>query len=142
MLKTITLLLSLTIAPAFAEPFSVRVSVSVDADATFQAQLTSCINRELRAIPGVVVNENNASVAVDVIALELTRGTEKLGFGLSLMIHQPTSKPWLAIVIATDIPTLCKSVAADIEQDSIEPAIEAWQGRQDLTPSSFMATQK
>jgi hypothetical protein len=143
-------LLALAITQVFAQapasfvpdkpPFSVRLSIVVDADPVIQSHLANCLTRELRSVPGVIVTAQDPDVSVNVIAQGMSSGGTRFGFALAAMVYQVEQRPWHGLYQAPDVPALCKMAAADIERQAVEAARQGWQGRRDLTPDAILAS--
>jgi hypothetical protein len=137
-------------APLFAqESFSVRVSLIVGSEALTSASLRSCLAKQLRELPGVIVSqEQRANYVVDVVPLTIKNKADRdLGVAASLVVYEvprltpgePTPfpldaiRPLIHIMTAGTLSQICSDMTAAIDQNAIEPAREAWQARQDLT---------
>jgi hypothetical protein len=128
------LLAVLAVAPAFSEqPFSVRISLTVDADEVTAPQLRSCVAAALRFIPGVTVSAERPRIQTSIVAVE----TKSSGYATSLLILDAGLEPQHGVQVAPDLPGMCRVLAADIDQRAVERAREAWQRSNDLTPDGL-----
>jgi hypothetical protein len=81
-LAAITLLWVAVPARCQSSPFSARIRVGVTAEPLLEDQLRSCLTKELRSLPGVVVADENPRFSAAAIALRFNSG-----IAVSLIIY-------------------------------------------------------